>query len=447
MSALDQFNEYMPSFEKPNPVYNVTSKVLGKDVAKIIDPIGGLVDSLFGDDDKPSWKPRRNKETGMWEWANPRKANPVPLSDVPGSKRNPSKAYRKMANNVRALTDLLPLYSKAISGQIIPQAQAQLAAAEATSPEYNNLMARLYKQYGPQLNQIGSDIARQNALNSAETDKLVLEGPGRDLVKQALEIAKIYDPEYFKTRETSSNRLNELLNSIDLTSGLSGSERAEIERSQAQEGGRRGTYNAPSNLDTISNAMQFGNAGFDRLQKNRSALSTAIANATAALPTFKSGVDVFQVATGKSSVPNSGENKFTGINNTAYDNAASLGAGLLGHTVSTQQQADQLALTEKLNQKDWADYMNQVTSSISDIGSIAGGAMAMCWIARKAFGENNPRWKQFRKWLLTKAPDKVRNFYLKYGQSIANKMTEEDCIKCRSIMNDILNKEGELEHV
>lgn len=370
--AIDYSSYLDPkSFQGPNPFYAGASSFLGEDVASFLDPIGGLVSGLFGDDEK-KWKPYVDKY-GNYVWTDPRKSNPVPLASTPGARLSPSKQYRDMANNVQAIIDLLPLYSQAVSGQIIPQALAELEAKKATSPELAKLMVDLYSRFGPQLNKIGTDITRQNALAQAETDKAVLAGPGKDLVSQALETAKIYDPEYFATRELSSNRLGDLMRSINLDSGLSGSERAEIERSQAQEGTRRGTYNAPSNLDTVSNAMQFGNAGYNRLQQNRSALSEAIANATAALPSFKSGVDVFQVATGKSSVPNTGDSRFTGVDNNASSiaNANSLATGLLNNTVSTQQNNAQLALQKKLGEKDWADYLSQVTSSI---GSIAGGA-------------------------------------------------------------------------
>ena len=414
---------------------------IGKGIANVfkdIPLVGDILGGLFGGDDEKKWKPY--VKNGQMVWKDPRGQNPVPLSSIPGAQNYPTKQYLTMANNVKAVTDLLPHLSKAVAGQIIPQAQAKLAAAKATSPGYNELMVDLFRKFGPQLSEIGNAISRQDALAKAATDRDVLAGPGKELVQQALETAKIYDPEYFKTREAASARLNELLGSINLGSGLSGSERAEIERAQAQEGGRRGTYNTPSNIDAVSNAMQFGQAGFNRLNQNRSALSSAIANATAALPSFKSGVDVFQVATGKPSAPNVGNDKFTGINN-SFDDASSLASGLLGHTVSTEQNQAQIALQKELNKKDWADYMNQVTSSISDIGGIMGGAMTMCWIARRAFGNDNPKWLLFRHWLLTKAPEKLHSFYTKYGEKIADKMTDKQAERCREMMSTILQKE------
>ena len=49
-----------------------------------------------------------------------------------------------------------------------------------------------------------------------------------------------------------------------------------------------------------------------------------------------------------------------------------------------------------------------------------GGAGYMCWIARAAWGEDNPRWIEFRDSMLAYAPDWFLEFYLKHGQSIAH---------------------------
>lgn len=433
--AID-FTSFMDpkSFSGPNPLYAGASSLLGDDIAGMLDPLSGLLSGLFGGGE--SWKPYID-EQGNYVWRDPKKHNPVPVATVPGASLKPDKGYRKMAGQVQAITDLLPAYSRAVAGQIIPQAQAELAAQQVTSPQLAELMTRLYEQYGPQLNKIGTDIGRQNALEQAKTDSMVLAGPGRKLIEEALSAAKIYDPEYFKTRELASSRLGDLLRSIDISGNLSGSERAEVERSLAQEGGRRGTYNAPSNLETVSNAMQFGDKGFQRQQQNRGMLSAAISNATAALPAFKSGTDVFQVATGKSSQPNTGEGKFAGVNNVgnAINTASGLATGVMGNLTDINM----LDMQIDSQKKDWADYLNQVTSSIGNLTSSAGSiAGMMCWIARRAYGENNPRWMEFRHYLMTKAPAKLREFYREHGQQIASTMTDEDASNCRNLMNRIL---------
>lgn len=402
--------------------------------ATIGDPIGGgLLNSLLGGDET-SWNPYID-ENGNYVFADPARRNPVPVATTPGASLKPSSTYRKMADQVQAITDLLPAYNQAVSGQIIPNAQATLAAQQATSPGLAKLMTELYGTYGRQLNDIGNDINRTNALSQVGTDTAALNQARQTLIPSALEAAKAYDPEYFATRELSANRLKDLLNSIDLGSGLSPVEQREVEQGLAQEGHRRGTAGTPSSLDTVSNAMQYGQAGFNRLQTNRSALSTAIANATASLPAFKSGVDVFQVATGKSAMPNLGNSQFTGVNN--VNNAASQSLGLATNLSGNANQLDITKMNIDANKKDWADYMNQVTSSISDIGSVAGG-FAGCWIARRVYGNDNPKWKQFRNWLFTKAPESFREYYLQNGERISKLITDKQAIAIRQQMNMIL---------
>ncbi len=71
------------------------------------------------------------------------------------------------------------------------------------------------------------------------------------------------------------------------------------------------------------------------------------------------------------------------------------------------------------------DQMMQIISSLA--GS-AGGA-AMCWVAREVYGAHNPKWKQFRAWMLTKAPKWMLNLYLKHGPEIAEFIKERPTVK------------------
>lgn len=389
-----------------------------------IDPFGFL-GGLFGDD-KPSWKPYT--KNGQYYWADPRAYNPVPAdTKIPGARVKPSEEYRDVAQQVRIMSDLLPYYSRAVAGQVIPQAQANFAATQAVSEPYTKLMADLYAKYGPQLNQIGSDIARQNALNQAGTDLAVLQGPGRDLISEAVETQKIADPEYYKTRELTSNRLGDLLSSINLGSGLSPTEQREIEQGLAREGTARGTYGSPSQSETVANAMRYGEAGRNRELQNQNSLSQAIAASTAFLPASRSGMDVFQVATGRPSTYNTGENKFTGLADTSnqWSSLGNMSSQLLGNANQQQMANAQI----DANKKDWLDKFSQFTSAVGNLGSMAGGAMAMCWVAREVYGVDNPRWKEFRAWMLTKAPAWFRRMYLQKGAAFAEHIKDKPELK------------------
>lgn len=53
---------------------------------------------------------------------------------------------------------------------------------------------------------------------------------------------------------------------------------------------------------------------------------------------------------------------------------------------------------------------------------IAAGATAvgaLCWVAREVYGEDDPRWTQFRHWLLTDAPKWLLKAYATHGEAVA----------------------------
>ncbi len=215
-----------------------------------------------------------------------------------------------------------------------------------------------------------------------------------------------------------------LINSIDLNGGLSGTERNEVGQGLAREGQQRGTQNAPSNTDTISNAMRYGQAGYARQQTAKSNLSDALSKASAFLPSAKSGVDVFQTATGRSSMPNPGNGLFTGVQSPNSNNQFGLAGGVLGNLNQSQMNNN----TIESQKKDWIDKFVQITQGIGNLGSVAGG-IAGCWIAREIYGESNHKWKQFRKWLYNKAPMSFFKFYMKHGPLIAETIRPFPLIK------------------
>ena len=287
----------------------------------------------------------------------------------------PKKDYTRLAAQIQAVTDLLPYYSQAVNAQAVPKAQTDLAASEVTSRGMAQLQADLYNQYGPLMNAIGNRILDENALASANRDKAVLAGPGKDLVQQAYDLSQIYDKPYYDTRAATASRIQDLLSSIDLSGGLSDVERREIEQGLAREGLQRGTLNSPSQTDTVSNAMRYGNAGFNRQQTAKSNLAAAIQSASAFLPNAKSGVDVFQVATGKPSQNNPGNNLFTGAQNTENAGNYGLAQNLLGGALQNRQMQQQ----SDFNKKDWLDKFVQFSQGMSNvtssIGNIAGMAI------------------------------------------------------------------------
>jgi hypothetical protein len=71
------------------------------------------------------------------------------------------------------------------------------------------------------------------------------------------------------------------------------------------------------------------------------------------------------------------------------------------------------------------NYLNAGANLISGIAPKG----LVCWVAREVYGEDNPKWLQFREWILTKASDNLRNFYIKYGERIAESIRNKPKIK------------------
>lgn len=80
---------------------------------------------------------------------------------------------------------------------------------------------------------------------------------------------------------------------------------------------------------------------------------------------------------------------------------------------------------------------------LGGLGSLVGGlsqAGVFCWVAREVYGANNPQWLRVREWMLTRAPESLRSFYLEHGERIAafiaDKPAEKDAI--RSMFDELV---------
>ena len=64
-------------------------------------------------------------------------------------------------------------------------------------------------------------------------------------------------------------------------------------------------------------------------------------------------------------------------------------------------------------------------------GSVASAALPlmMCWVAREVYGIDNPKWLEFRKWMLNDSPSWFRNLYIKYGERFAGFISKKPRVK------------------
>jgi hypothetical protein len=68
------------------------------------------------------------------------------------------------------------------------------------------------------------------------------------------------------------------------------------------------------------------------------------------------------------------------------------------------------------------------------IGGPAGAALGSqlgkaCWVAREVYGVENPKWLQFREWMLNDAPAWFRNLYIKFGERFAGFISNKPGLK------------------
>jgi hypothetical protein len=270
---------------------------------------------------------------------------------------------------------------KAYRENIIPMIQQQVQAArqyepemqrlrEEISPREQALNARLYEQFGPEFARIGSDIARQNAQAQAETDLGIVSGTGRDLVREAMKTQREADPEAYRARELALANLEQLQGSLtDPNAGLSGAERAEIDRSMARENFARGTGATPTATSTVSNAMAFGQAGEARKAQRQSAIANAAQLAAGAVQPLSSRIDTFQLTTGRPSV-NQGEARTGGAREVGQESNA-MGMNLFGNASQMRQQENQLNAQRKTG----LDQFTQVMGSLP----------SCCWTFAEAY--------------------------------------------------------------
>ena len=79
-------------------------------------------------------------------------------------------------------------------------------------------------------------------------------------------------------------------------------------------------------------------------------------------------------------------------------------------------------------QETGSQAFGNIASGLGNMFSFSG-KLPFCWVAREVYGEDNPKWLQFREWMLTKASDNLRNFYIEYGERIAESIRNKPRIK------------------
>lgn len=143
---------------------------------------------------------------------------------------------------------------------------------------------------------------------AAGTDKTIMDLQGPEMAENVMDQLTLTDKPWMDTRDTGAAKMQELLGSINM-SGLSGGERAEIERMNARRNLQRGSAGGGGNLTAIENAMQFGSA----MDRKRAALGNALQTATNFMAGSRSGYDPVQAVLGRGSGTNQIAAGFQGV--------------------------------------------------------------------------------------------------------------------------------------
>jgi hypothetical protein len=246
---------------------------------------------------------------------------------------------------MRAFGKYLPDFLNTEMGWMQPMEQATFATSKEFSPKWAKLQSKLYNQYAPKLAETSQQIDAANKMAGAQGDLAVLQGPGAQSVDAVTEMLRKTDPEFFSTRQLTAQKIDELLGS-----GLTPAEEEAVSRRLSRERVDSG-ISVPTSTNTVSEAMQFGDAARKRTLEG-------VAAANSFLPASRTGFDPTQVALGRPSI-NTGDSKFMGVQQPANvkgesENFFNTTAGLQGAAMQVNAQ-----------KRDWIDKTNEAIGSVN----------------------------------------------------------------------------------
>ena len=214
-----------------------------------------------------------------------------------------------------------PRMMEAIRGQLQPTAQKELDVQRQFTPQQQRLAwetaqgSEGMRDFKPgfipgvvDYAGLGGEVDHVTRRMAAGTDKSIMDLQGPYMAENVMDQLAITDQPWLQSRAAGAQKLQDLLGSINM-GGLSGGERAEIERMNARRNLQRGSAGGGGNLTAIENAMQFGSA----LDRKRAALGNALQTATNFMAGSRSGFDPVQATLGRGSGTNQIAAGFQGV--------------------------------------------------------------------------------------------------------------------------------------
>lgn len=254
-------------------------------------------------------------------------------------------APESTAEAMSAYVKFLPLLLNKQREAMPKMEKARVETMEQFSPRLADLQTRLFEQNAPRLAEVSQGIDAGNKLAGSNADLAVLQGPGRDSFRAVTEMLEESDPEFFALRGQTADQLSQLM-----TGELTGSEEEAINRRLARDRVNSG-ISTPTSSNTVSEAMQFGDAARKRQLEGVSA-------ATSFLPSSRTGFDPTGVALGRPSI-NTGESQFMGVTQPASpENSANNFFNQIAGFQTTGMNID-------AQKRDWIDRVNEGVGSVN----------------------------------------------------------------------------------
>lgn len=273
---------------------------------------------------------------------------------------NDSVKVQPVWRQINDLRATFPGLIKTIGENALPLEQRFLDARKIIEPQELAMIAENYRRFGPELNRIGADVLAQNAQAQVAADLASIRGGGRELNDEVIALARRIDPEYYNQREFVTRELQQLVDDLRTPSA---SQQEEVARGLA----RTNPYDT-SRSNSVMNALTFGQQGL--AQKNL--LGDTLARAAATLPALRSGVDPFQISTGRTAyaVTNPGGAQQPATDRALGGNSLNLGSGLFS---AINQQARTNAGLAQQNNNTLLDNIGKGAGFIGDfIGGVTG---------------------------------------------------------------------------
>lgn len=256
---------------------------------------------------------------------------------------------------LQGFSEAYPQLMAQLQKAMVPAAQAELGAARAVTPGYNDLAVGELTRLAPQIGQVqGAMDAGQAAADVANLQRF---GPSAGAALRATDASA--NKEYYDNLGLAGSKMTDALNALSPT--LSAGQRAEIERGNARMPG-----SDASAVNLAEKALNFGTAGRQQANNFAAAVNSLAGNIGA----LRTGLAPASLALGRdsrSSPALAALNPVTKPGDAPYQVGGSVWNGLLNAAGANEQiRAGKF--------KSWGDAVEQDSRAFSNIASGASGA-------------------------------------------------------------------------